>query len=444
MTSAPKDPFDAQALAAEAYAYLYPLVTMEITRRQMTNAAPGAVPGRGPMNAFTHIRAFPTAEFRAVVRPNFDTLYTLAWLDLSRGPIVVSTPDTGGRYFAVSIYDMWSNAFAAPGWRTSGTRASAWALTPPGWTGDIPEGVQGISSPSPTVWIIVRTQTNGPADYPAVHHIQDGMSITPLTRWGMPAEPVPAPIDPTVDVSTEPLRQVNALNVEDFFTLGAELMAIHPPAVTDWSLLARVAHIGVAPGRPFRLDGLPASDRAAVEAVPGQAVAHLMARMPTLARVVNGWSMNTETMGVYGNSYVKRAVVAMVGLGANSPEDAIYPLQVVDANGEPASGDRRYALHFGADALPPVDAFWSVTLYDQEGYQVANPVNRYALGDRDPLVPNADGSVDLHVQHDEPADNAANWLPAPTGPYSLCMRLYAPRAEALDGRWNPPALTRVS
>ncbi len=430
-------------MAGEAYAYLYPLVTMEITRRQMTNAAQGDVPGRGPMNAFTHIRAFPTAEFRAVVRPNFDTLYSLAWLDLSNGPIVVSTPDTAGRYVAVTIYDMWSNAFAAPGWRTSGTSTATWALTPPGWAGELPEGVQRISSPTPMVWIIVRTQTNGPADYPAVHRIQDGMSINPMARWGLPAEPVPAPFDPTVDVTTEPLHQVNALSAEDFFTLGAHLMAVYPPAATDWGLLSRTPHIGIAPGRPFRLDALSAADRATVEAVPGQVVAHLLARMPTLARVVNGWSMNTETMGVYGDSYVKRAVLAMVGLARTRPRTRSTPCRSFDADGEPASGDRRYVLHFGPEELPPMDAFWSVTLYDQEGDQVANPINRFALGDRDPLVPHADGSVDLLVQHDEPAGKAANWPPAPAGPFSLCMRLYVPRPEALDGRWNPPALTRV-
>ena len=441
-TTAQRDPFDPHLLALDGYVYLFPLVVMETTRRQMTNAAPDAAPGRGPMNTFTHIRAFPTAEFRAVVRPNFDTLYSLAWLDLSDGPMALSTPDTDGRYYVLAIYDMWSNAFAAPGWRTSGTGAATWALTPPGWSGTLPDGVRGVPAPTPTVWIIVRTQTNGRADYPAVHALQDGYAVTPLARWGQPPVAVPAPIDPDVDMDTEPLRQVNALSAVEFFDLGARLMGAHPPAVTDWSVLERIARLGIVPGRPFDLQELAPDVRAAVEAVPAEAVAHLRALVPTMARLAHGWTMNTDSMGVYGNFYLKRAIVSMIGLGANAPEDAIYPLQVVDANGQPATGATRYILHFPAGQLPPVDAFWSVTLYDEEGFQIPNAIDRFAIGDRDLLGYNADGSLTIHIQAQAPADDArANWLPAPTGPFSLCMRLYAPRPEALDGRWNPPALT---
>jgi hypothetical protein len=170
----------------------------------------------------------------------------------------------------------------------------------------------------------------------------------------------------------------------------------------------------------------------------------MTALLPTMARVANGWSMNTDTMGVYGNYYLKRAIVAMAGLGANSVEDAVYPLQLTDADGNAADGANRYVLRFDAGRLPPVDAFWSVTMYDQEGFQIANPINRFALGDRDALQPGQDGSLDILVQHTSPGpDKQSNWLPAPTGPFSLCLRLYAPRPEALDGRWNPPPLRRL-
>jgi hypothetical protein len=447
VTGAPaqRDPFDAQLLAQEAYTYLLPLVVMETTRRQMTNAAPDTAPGRGPMNSFTHIRAFPTAEFRAVVRPNFDTLYSLAWLDLSAGPMVVSTPDTGGRYVVTALYDMWTNAFAAPGWRTSGTRAASWALTPPGWVGSLPDGVRAIAAPTPTVWVIVRTQTNGPADYDAVHAVQAGYTVQPIATWGQEAPPVAAPVDPAVDMATEPLRQVLALSATEFFDLGARLMGTHAPALSDWSLIERIGRLGIVPGQPFDLDPLAPEARAALDAAPAATLAHLRGLVPTMARLANGWTMNTDSMGVYGNFYVKRAIVAMIGLGANSAEDAIYPLQVADADGHPATGEHRYALRFAADQLPPVDAFWSVTMYDAEGFQVANPINRFALGDRDTLTYDSDGSLTIHIQPDEPADlSTANWLPAPTGAFGLCLRLYAPRPEALDGRWNPPALTRVT
>ena len=442
MTTA--NPFAPHLLGSEAYVYLYPLVTMETTRRQMTNAPPGAIPGHGPMNTFTHIRAFPTADFRSVVRPNFDTLYSVAWLDLSQGPVVVTAPDTGGRYYGLAMYDMWSNAFAAPGWRTSGTGAAHWALTPPGWSGTLPDGVRAISAPTPTVWVIGRTQTNGPADYAAVHDIQDGYAVAPLEAWGTGHAAVPAPVDPEVDMQTEPMRQVNAMTAAEFFDLGARLMGTHRPALTDWAVVERIARIGIIPGHPFDPRALDQDTLAALAPVPQETLARLSGLIPTMARLANGWAMNTDTMGVYGNSYLKRAIVSMIGLGANSPEDAIYPLQMADADGEPATGDRQYVLRFAADQLPPVGAFWSVTLYDQEGYQVANPLNRFALGDRDPLVHDTDGTLTLHVQADAPEeDRTPNWLPAPRGAFSLCMRLYAPGPPALDGRWNPPPLTTV-
>lgn len=435
-----KSPFDTHAIGLEAYTYLYPLVTMELTRRQSTNIAAGQRPGRGPMNTFSSIRAFPTADFRMVVRPNFDTLYSSAWLDLTDGPIVVSAPDTDGRYYLLPMMDMWTDVIASPGWRTTGTAASRYVVAAEGWHGDVPDDAELIVSPTPVVWIIGRTQTNGPADYDAVHAVQDGFTLARLS-----GEPfAQAPVDPSIDMETEPLKQVNHLSAVDFFTLGAELMMTHPPHRTDWSQVARMKHIGLVPGVPFDPSALSEEDLAALATVPGEAVARLGSFIQTAARIANGWGMNTDSMGVYGNFYLKRAAVTLVGLGANQPEDAIYPLQLVDADGQHTTGAARYVLHMEAAELPPVDAFWSVTMYDEEGFQIANPIDRFAIGDRDPLRYNADGSLDLIVQHASPgADLESNWLPAPEGAFSLCMRLYGPRPEALDGRWNPTALRRV-
>jgi len=168
-------------------------------------------------------------------------------------------------------------------------------------------------------------------------------------------------------------------------------------------------------------------------------------KVPTLARVVNGWQMNTDTMGVYGNFYLKRAVVAMIGLGANQPEDAIYPMNVADADGKPMEGSGKYVLHFAKEEIPPVGAFWSITMYDADGFQVANKLNRFAIGDRDELKFNADGSLDIYIQAESPgADKESNWLPSPAkGKLGITMRLYAPKPQALDGRWNPPAVRKV-
>jgi len=432
---------EAETIAQEAYVYLYSLVTMDVSRRQLTNIEAGKMIGRGPMNTFTHIREFPDANFREVVRPNFDTLYSSGWLDLTKEPMIVSVPDTGGRYYLLPMLDMWSDVFAVPGKRTSGTSAAHYAIVPPGWNGTLPSDVERIQSPTPYVWVIGRTQTNGPKDYPAVHKVQDGYRMVPLSQWGKAPTPAKVQIDPLVDMKTPPLRQVNDMPADKYFAYGAELMRINPPHTTDWSTLARLKRIGLEPGR---FDASKA-DPAALARGAKAGLKLMQDKLPTLARVANGWQMNTDTMGVYGDYYLKRAIVAMVGLGANQPEDAIYPLAVGDAEGRPITAEYRYVLSFKKDELPPVDAFWSLTMYDAEGFQVANPINRFAIGDRDALKFNTDGSLDLYIQHASPgAERESNWLPAPkSGPLGLTMRLYAPRQDALDGRWNPPALKRV-
>jgi len=444
-SGAPITEQEAYEIGVEAYVYFYPLVSMDVTRRVGINVEAGKMPGFGPMNAFSHFRAFPTADFKAVVRPNFDTLYSIAVLDLTKEPMVVSAPDTDGRYYLLPMLDMWSDVFAVPGKRTSGTKAANFAVVPPGWNGQLPAGVQRIQSPTPYAWIIGRTQTNGPKDYDAVHKVQDGYTVTPLSQWGQAPLPVKAVIDPSVDMKTPPLDQVNKMPAAAYFKYAAELMKLNPPHVTDWSIVARLKRIGIEPGRSFDYDRLDpriqqALDKAATDGLKG-----MYAKVPTFARVVNGWSMNTDTMGVYGDYYLKRAIVAMVGLFANQPEDAVYPINLADAGGKPLVGQHNYVLHFSKDELPPVSAFWSVTMYDEAGFQVANPIDRFAIGDRDALKYNPDGSLDLYLQHQRPgSEKESNWLPSPaSGTLGVTLRLYAPKAQVLDGRWNPPAIKRV-
>ena len=242
---------DEQTIAQQAYVYLYPLILMDVTRKQLLNLDPKISPLGGTANAFTHIRAFPTADMRFVVRPNFDTLYSIAWLDLTSGPVVVSTADTGGRYFLLPMLDMWTDAFAVPGKRTSGTGAANFAVVPRGWSGHLPQDVERIDAPTPYVWIIGLTQTNGLQDYAAVHKVQDGYTITPLADWGKARRKTEHKIDPTVDTKTEPLRQLNKMPALDYFKYGAELMKQNPPHATDWSMIARMKRIGLEPGKRF-------------------------------------------------------------------------------------------------------------------------------------------------------------------------------------------------
>jgi hypothetical protein len=435
---------DAYEIGLEAYTYLYPLVLMDTTRRQAVNVEAGRVLGRGPMNVFTNVPIFPPADFRDVVRPNFDTLYSIAWLDLTKEPMVVTAPDTQDRYYMLPMIDMWTDVFAVPGKRTTGTAAGRFAVVPPHWNGRLPEGIQRIDAPTPYVWIIGRTQTNGAEDYEAVHKVQAGYAVTPLSQLGQKVQPVEAIVDPAVDMKTAPMVQVDTMPTAKFFAYAAELLKVNPPHITDQPIIARMERIGIVPGQSFDLAKADPAVMHALERAAPDAFKNMHAKMPTLARVVNGWQMNTDTMGVYGNYYLKRAIVALVGLGANVPEDAVYPLNAGDADGKPLTGTNEYMEHFAKNEIPPVGAFWSITLYDKEGFPTANALNRNAIGDRDKLKFNADGSLDLYFQNASPGtDKEANWLPAPAGDFNLTMRLYAPKLEVLDGRWAPPPITKV-
>jgi hypothetical protein len=443
-TAADRHTADLARIAEEAYLYLYPAVTMDVTRRVAVNVPAGARPGFGPMNRFSHLRAFPPGDFKEVVRPNFDTLYSLVWFDLRDDPVVVSVPDTGGRYYMLPMLDMWTDVFAVVGSRTTGTEAGHYALVRQGWAGRLPRGVGRIDAPTPLGWIVGRTQTNGAADYRAVNAIQDGFVATPLSAWPGEAEAIESTVDPQVDMATAPLVQVDSMSGADFIAYGAELMRLHPPHVVDQPILARLARLGLQPGRPFSTTDSGADVLAAIEQAPAAAQRRMTDAVSRLSPVVNGWAMPTFGMGTYGTGYLRRAVVARVGLGANLVEDAVYPVAYFDDSGDVPNGDHDYVLHFDAGSLPPGDAFWSVTMYDADGFTVPNVIERYAIGDRDPLRFNGDGSLDLYLQHDDPGDERRdNWLPAPRGPLGVTLRIYSPRPEALDGTWAPPRLMRA-
>jgi hypothetical protein len=435
---------EAHAIGVDAYIYFYPLLSMDITRKQFTNIEPGKEFGKGPMNMFVNVPEYPPANFKGVVRSNFDTLYSIAWLDLTKEPLVIAAPDTDGRFYLLPMLDMWTDVFASPGWRTTGSDAAQFLVTPPGWTGMVPAGLNHLPATTPFVWVIGRTKTDGAADYAAVHKIQAGYTVTPLSRLGKSAEPVSIKIDPAVDMKTPPKIQVDTMSAATYFAYAGELLKMHPAHSTDQPMLAQMKRIGLEPGKTFNLDAMDPDIKAALETVPEEAQALMKWKLETLARVANGWSMNTDTMGVYGNYYLKRAIVAQQGLGANLPEDAIYPLNIGDANGKPLDGVNKYVMHFAKGEAPPVNAFWSITLYDSEGFQVGNGLNRFAVSSWMPFKTNDDGSLDIYFQNESPGkDLEANWLPAPKGPFNLTMRLYGPKAEALNGKWNPPPVKQM-
>lgn len=439
-------PAEAQQIAVDAYVYGYSLVTMEYTRRVMTNVRE-AEGTRGPMGHLIRMREYPTAAFRDVTAPNADTLYTTTWIDVKKEPYVLSLPDAHDRYYLFPMLDGWTDVFQVPGKRTTGTRPQKYAITGPGWHGTLPAGVTEYKSPTSLVWILGRIYCTGtPEDYAAVHQMQNEISVVPLSSYGKPYTPPPGKADPSIDMKTPVRDQVNALDTEAYFNLLAKLLVDNPPAAADAPMIAEMAKLGIAPGKEFESDDLAPAVQSALKEVPKLGFEKIMAHFKSAGKDVNGWIFTTGT-GLYGTDYLQRSFITAIGLGANRPQDAVYPTSEKDADGKPYSGENKYVMHFNQDELPPVDGFWSLTMYDAAYFFVDNPLNRYTLSARNDLKKNADGSVDLYLQHDNPGpEKESNWLPAPEGDFIPMLRLYWPKESnpsILDGTWMPPRIQKV-
>ncbi|WP_431958024.1 DUF1254 domain-containing protein [Nocardia lijiangensis] len=439
------------AAAVDAYTYAYPLVTMEHTRRALTNvASPDG--GHAPQGQFVRMREYPDARFKAVTAPNADTLYNAAWFDVAKEPWIVSVPDMGDRYYLLPMLDGWTNVFASPGSRTTGTKAQTFAITGPDWKGELPAGVTEYKSATGMVWMIGRIYSSGtPEDYAAVHALQDRITAVPLSSYGRPYTPPPGAVDPSIDGKTAVRDQVNALDGASYFELFADLLATNPPSPDDAEMLATLGELGIVPGRGFDATTLDPAVTQAIAEAPKSAQTRIMAwAKDGVAAGVNslqdGWLFTTET-GRYGTNYIQRAYIAAIGLGANLPQDAIYPVSQGPNPTQTYSGANKYVMHFDKGQLPPVKSFWSLTMYDADYFFVANPLNRYTLSPRNPLKENPDGSVDLYIQADSPGpDKESNWLPAPKDRFTLMLRMYWPAENSpslLDGSWKVPAVEQV-
>lgn len=434
---------EAAKIGVDAYIYGYPLVTVEMTRRVITNS-PTVKGMRGPMGQFVNLREYPTAAFKDVTAPNADTLYSSAFLDVGKEPYVLSIPDEEGRYFLMPMLSGWTDVFAVPGKRTTGTGPQKYAITGPGWKGDLPEGVKELKSPTSIVWIIGRTYCTGtPEDYKAVHAIQDKYALVPLSSYGKDYTPPMGKVDPNIDMKTPVRDQVNRLDAANYFKLLASLLKDNPPAKADAPMVEKLAKIGIVPGQDFDMNKLDPAVAKALQEAPKVAQAKIMGYFKKAGKEVNGWQIMTET-GIYGTNYLQRAFVTAIGLGANRPQDAVYPTSEVDGDGKPYDGANKYIMHFPKGQTPPAKGFWSLTMYDGEYFFVNNPLNRYSISPRNDLKYNADGSLDLYIQKDSPGkEKESNWLPAPAGKFILMLRLYWPQETApsiIDGTWAPPAV----
>lgn len=441
---------DEFALAVEAYIYAYPLVTMEMTRRVITNVAE-AEGSRGPMGHLIKLRQYPDAKFRDVTAPNADTLYTTAFFDVGDEPWVVSLPDMKDRYALFPMLDGWTTVFDVPGKRTTGTDAQTFVVTGPGWEGALPEGVTQYKSPTSIVWLLGRIYCTGtPEDYAEVHKLQDEVKLYPLSAWGKEWTPPKGKVDSSIDMKTAVREQVNNMDAIEYFTLFAELLKRNPPTNADAPMVAKLAEIGIVPGQDFDKTKF---DPAFVKRVPQLGFARIMTHFKFSGgdvQDIDGWGFTTKT-GIYGTNYIQRALITAIGLGANRPQDAIYPTSLKSGGGvikRAYNGSEKYVLTFKKGLTPPVSGFWSLTMYDADYFFVDNPLNRYSISARQPLQANADGSIDLLIQHESPgAEKESNWLPAPKGKFILMMRLYWPNESnpsIIDGSWTIPPVKKVS
>ena len=431
-------------LATDAYIYGYPLVTMEMTRRVITNVArPEGT--KAPMGHIIKLRQYPDASFRDVTAPNADTLYTTAFVDVGKEPWVLSIPDMKGRYALFPMLDGWTDVFEVPGKRTTGTKAQTYAITGPGWKGTLPPGVREYKSPTSIVWILGRIYCTGtPEDYKAVHELQDQCKLVPLSSYGKPYTPPEGKVDPSIDMKTAVREQVNRMNAKEYFSLLSQLLKTNPAA--DAPALARFAKIGLVPGKDFDAAKLNADF---IKRIPEVGFDRIMVQFKLNKEVkdVNGWGFTTKT-GIYGTDYLMRALVTAIGLGANRPQDAVYPTSLKDSEGRPYEGTNKYVMHFPKGQLPPVHGFWSLTMYNDKYFFVSNPINRYSISARQKLKSNPDGSTDLYIQKDSPGpDKESNWLPAPAGKFVLMLRMYWPderKPSIVNGSWTIPAVKKVT
>lgn len=443
---------DAERIAMDAYIYGYSLITTEVTRVQMSNVP--AIEGlHAPMGQFINVKRYPPADYRGVSAPNADTLYSIAWVDVGAEPMVFSHPDMGDRYFLFPMYTLWMPVLESPGARTTGGKAADFLITGPGWSGQVPAGMREIKSPTRYMLILGRTYANGTdADYAAVNALQQQYKLVPLSSFGKPFTYQAPPVDPNpgFSMTDKPQSVILGMSAEDYFNRLARLMGtVAPPAPQDAPMLARMARIGIVPGQPFDAAKLAPAARDSLRDLPQRALAVIGAGHSSLGTEVNGWTV-TKGLGRYATDDMKRAVVAAFGWPANLEEDAVYPYTTVDSEGRGLNGANKYTLTFAAGQTPPVNGFWSITMYeiDQGWWFVPNPLNKFTVSMRDNLKTNPDGSTTLYFQRESPgADKESNWLPAPAGDFLPMLRMYWPKPESpsiLNGTWAPPWVQRVS
>lgn len=438
MSMSDLDASHARALAEEAYVYGFAMV--ENYKAIFGMCVCEDSPQYSGFNRYLHGRTLFDADYDLVVSANNDTLYSTTFADLRREPVVISVPPTGARYFVIQLVDMGTDNFAYVGTRTTGRDGGDFVLVGPTFKGALPAERfdRVIVSPSQFAALATRTALDGADDLDGVIAVQDALQVRPLSQFlGTPA-PAPPP-----EVAFPPFS-TNVYGSPRLFELLNFLLRWHTPPLFEMELHQRLRRIGIGANRTFSLDGLAPDVKNAIEAGCANAHAKIEQRGNALGTTIDGWEVSPP-MGAFGDDYLLRAAVAWKFIYTNSPEEALYPIANLDADGDPLTGSRDYVLHFPAGELPPVEAFWSITMYHADSrLMVHNPIDRYSIGDRTKGLLYDDGSLTIAIQHEAPSGRlAANWLPAPAGDFYLIARTYIPRQAMLDGSYKLPAIQKA-
>jgi hypothetical protein len=436
-------PQEVQAIAEEAYIFAYPMLENYRTM-YIQSVSPTSPTYRGPFNQFKHSTVLLGPQFTDVVRPNNDTLYSTAWLDLRAEPIVISVPAITDRYYSFQLVNLYTYNFAYIGTRATGTVAGSYLVAGPLWQGDKPSAVDDVfRSEGNFVLCLVRTAVDGQADVPNVKVIQQQYRLQPLSAFlGQPA-----PTN-TTSGSFPAYDQAKAESADfiAYFNFLLGQLVVDP---SEEDLIAKFGRIGIGPNRPFDVSSFDAQTQGAIHDGVASAWAKIQAETAQLGEKRNGWNLTKRVFGdrqQMQGQYLTRAAAAHLGLYGNDLEEAYYPSANQDVDGNPLDASKsNYLLTFAQDQIPAVNAFWSLTMYSMpDQLMVENPIQRYSLGDRTKgLLLGADGSLVIYIQHDSPGtDKEANWLPAPSGVFSVTMRMYLPQASALDPLYAPPGIQK--
>lgn len=426
----PTDTDTVWELVSDAYIYAFPLVLTDATKTLSTNTD-GSITGRAPINQINHAKKLADASFRTVVSPNVDTLYSQAWLDIGAEPVIYVLPEAD-RFCNVQLLDAWTNTAAVL------DKAGAYAIALPSWEGELPEGVTRVEVPTATVWTIARIVLSGNEDLPNVYAIREQMRLLPLSAYLEGGDYI-APAG-TYDKENDfvPVNKVLSMSPAEFFNTANVLMQINPPAEDDAKLLEKLAAINVGQGMTFDASilGADAAERW-TQMLKGLRAA-LSAESVNYAQNLGQWIYFGRPIGDFGTAYTYRAMVALVGLGANTVDVAIYPKTDTDVTGAALTGEKTYTIHF--ETLPPTleGGFWSVTAYNEENFLIDNPIDRYCINDRSAYRRNEDGTLDLVLSKEAPEDTS-NWLPVSDGEFHLFMRIYLPDMTALE-TWEAPVI----